>query len=226
MKKRIFIIDDEPDMARIAQDLLEEEGFSVSSFTTPKEGMEKLIANPPNLLLLDIRLPEKDGFSVCKEIKSNPKIKHVPVIMVSVKSEETDVVVGLEVGAEDYISKPFRKKELIARVKAVLRRTEGLPVPQKIESGAIEIDYASYSARINKKALDLTPKEFELLWFFVQNPGRVLRRALLSENVWGVEFTNSTRTIDVHVDQVRKKLGKFGFYIQSLKGVGYKFDPD
>lgn len=226
MSKRIFVIDDEPDMIKIAADLLESEGFLVSSDTHPISAQKKIIANPPDLILLDIRLPEKDGFQLCKELKSDSKTKHIPIIMISVKAEETDVVVGLEVGADDYISKPFRKRELMARVKAVLRRLEMDPREQRLQCGPITVDYGSYQATINKKVLALTPKEFELLGFFLRREGRVVTRAILSENVWGIEFTGSTRTIDVHVDQVRKKLGKYGSYVRSLKGVGYRFEID
>ena len=127
MNKRLFIIDDEPDMVKIATDLLETEGYVVGSSVLPSEGIRKVLQSPPDLLLLDVRLPEKDGFQVCKELKTDPKTKHVPIIMISVRADESDVVVGLEMGAEDYISKPFRKRELLARVKTALRRKDTQP---------------------------------------------------------------------------------------------------
>jgi len=224
--KKIFMIDDEPDMLKIATDLLESDGYLVDTALHPDEGLKKLRAHPPDLLLLDVRLPDKDGFQVCKEIKSDAKIRHIPIIMVSVKSDETDVVVGLEMGAEDYITKPFRKRELLARVKTALRRMNGDFDDPVLRSGPLRLDYGRYVATLKKKPLTLTPKEFELLGFFLKREGRVLTRATISENVWSMEYTGSTRTIDVHVDQLRRKLGKYGECIKGLKGVGYRFEAE
>lgn len=226
MSKKIFILDDEADMVKIGTDLLESDGYLVESSQHPDDGIKKIRANPPDLLLLDIRLPDKDGLQICKELKSDPKTRHVPIIMVSVKADETDVVVGLELGADDYIAKPFRKKELLARVKTALRRQDPDATNQVFHCGPITVDYGSYAATIHKKPLTLTPKEFELLGFFIKREGKVMTRPTISENVWGIEFTGSTRTIDVHVDQLRKKLGKYAAWVHSLKGVGYRFEPD
>lgn len=226
LKKRLFIIDDEADMIRIATDLLEPEGFLVLSAKHPEQGLKTIRANPPDILLLDVRLPDKDGFEVLREIKADAKTHHVPVIMVSVKADEADVVIGLEFGADDYVAKPFRKRELLARIKAVLRRREAHPNEQKVELGPLHLDYARYVATINKHNIDLTPKEFELLGYLMQRIGRVNTRAAMSEAVWGTEYLASTRTIDVHVDTLRRKLGKLGSWIVGLKGVGYRFDPD
>lgn len=226
MNKRIAIIDDEPDMVRIATDLLEPEGYVVTSSTHPEEGLKKIRQSQPDLLLLDIRMPDKDGFEVLRELKGDVRTKGFPVVMISVKTDEADVVVGLELGAEDYISKPFRKRELLARVKALLRRTSGVPEPQRLDVGGICVDYGSYTATIGKKQLPLTPKEFELLGHFLKMQGRILTRAAICEAVWGFEFTGTSRTIDVHVDQLRHKLGKHAACIISLKGVGYRFEPE
>lgn len=224
MSKRIFLIEDEPDMVKIATDLLEMEGYHVSSAEHPDEGLKKINANPPDLILLDLRLPDKDGFQVCRELKANPKTKSIPIIMVSVKSEEPDVVAGLEMGAEDFIVKPYRRRELLARVKTILRRSEPRPDEDKIEVGPLRLDFGRYEVTVNKKPINLTPKEFELLSYFVKKLGRVVTRASISESVWGIEFTGSSRTIDVHVDQLRRKLGKLGKCIAGLKGVGYRFE--
>lgn len=226
MSRRIFVIDDEPDMVKIATDLLESDGYVVTSFHSPKDALKKIQDNPPDLLLLDIRLPDMDGFEFCKLLKSDPKTRTVPIIMVSVKSDETDVVVGLEMGAEDYLIKPLRRRELLARVKTVLRRLDSDPADQRLQVGPIVVDYGKYEATLNKRPLELTPKEFELLGFFLKRRGRVLTRAVISETVWGIEYSGSTRTIDVHVDTVRKKLGKHGSAIISLKGIGYRFEMD
>jgi len=224
VSKRIAIIDDEPDMVRIATDLLEPEGYVVTSSEHPTEGLKKIRSGPPDLILLDVRLPDMDGYQVLKELKNDPRTRAVPVVMVSVKSDESDVVVGLEMGAEDYISKPFRKRELLARVRAILRRLNRVPDAERLQVGNICLDYGRYIATVGKKALALTPKEFELLGFFLKMQGRILTRATISEAVWGIEFTGTSRTIDVHVDQLRRKLGKLGECIKGLKGVGYRFE--
>lgn len=226
MKKRLFVIDDEPDMVKIATDLLESDDYVVGSSLHPVEGLKKIRQNPPDLLLLDLRLPDIDGLSVLREIRKDPRTKGIPAIIVSVKADEADVVAGLEVGADDYITKPFRRRELLARVKNVLRRKNSAPEPERLEAGPIALDYASYSATLSKKALTLTPKEFELLGLFIRREGHLLTRAVISESVWGIEYLGSSRTIDVHVDQLRKKLGKCGDYIVGLKGVGYRFESD
>jgi DNA-binding response OmpR family regulator len=210
-------------MVRIATDLLSMDGFLVNSSTHPTDGLKQIRANPPDLILLDIRLPDKDGFEVCKELKSDPKTKSVPIIMISVKNDETDIVVGLEMGADDYISKPFRQKELLARVKTVLRRQEDEPEPL-LEFGPLKLDTKLYRASLNGKDINLTLKEFELLSFLVRMEGRVLTRTKIYETVWGVNFTGSSRTIDVHVEQVRKKLGKFSDWLTTLRGIGYRFE--
>ncbi len=211
-------------MVRIATDLLTLDGFTVNSSTHPTDGLNQIRANPPDLLLLDIRLPDKDGFEVCKELKSDPKTKTVPIIMISVRSDETDIVVGLEMGADDYISKPFRQKELLARVKTVMRRQLEEPEPPTVLLGPIKLDTKLYKATLNGRNMNLTLKEFELLSYLVRMEGRVLTRTRIYEAVWGVNFTGSSRTIDVHVDQVRKKLGKFSSCLTTLRGIGYRFE--
>jgi len=224
--KTIFIIDDEPDMIKIASDLLESDQYLVRSATHPEQGLKEISNHAPDLLLLDVRLPDKDGFQVLKELKNDPKTKTFPIIMVSVKSDEADVVVGLELGAEDYIIKPFRKRELLARVKTALRRSEFDQNVQIMEIAPLKVDFGKYQAFHGKKELSLTPKEFELLGFFMMREGQVVTRHTLSEKIWGIEFTGSTRTIDVHVDQLRRKLGKLSTWIKGLKGVGYRFEKD
>ena len=226
MPERIYIIDDEPDMVKAATILLKEEGYVVESSTDPQKGLREVRSNPPDLLLLDIRLPKTDGFQICKELKADPKTKNIPVVMVSVKSDETDVVVGLEVGAEDYIRKPYFEKELLARVKTVLRRRSMDLSTKKISSGPLTADMDTYVATANGKALDLTAKEFELFSYFLRQEGRVLTRANISKEVWGLDDPRTSRTIDFHVHQLRKKLGAFGVCIQALKGVGYRFEVE
>ncbi len=224
MSKRIFIVDDEADLIRIATDVLEMDGFSVSSATHPADALRKINANPPDIIILDLRLPDMDGYEVAKLLKADVRTKHVPIIMVSAKCEETDVVVGLEVGADDYITKPFRQKELLARVKTVLRRFHTEPGPRNLVTGPLSLNCGNYTAALHTKPVPLTLREFQLLSYFVEMEGRVLTRNKIYETVWGVDFSGSSRTIDVHVDQLRKKLGKYADSITTLKGIGYKFE--
>jgi len=224
LRKKIFVIDDEPDMLKIARDLLESDGYYVDTCDNPLEALKKIHHIPPELILLDIRLPDKDGLEVCKDLKRDPLTQHIPIIMVSVKSDESDVVVGLEVGADDYIVKPFRRRELLARVKRTLKRYELEPEERYLEVGPLKVDFKRYTLYVKSKEVKLTPKEFELLGFLMQRQGQVVTRGTISEKVWGIEYTGSTRTIDVHVDQIRKKLGSHAKYIHSLKGIGYRFE--
>jgi DNA-binding response OmpR family regulator len=226
VKKSIFILEDEPDMVRIATDLLESDGFLVNSATHPVDGLRKIRTILLDLLILDLRLPEMDGYQVCKELKGDPKTAHIPIIMISVKDNETDVVVGLEMGADDYVTKPFRQRELLARVKSVLRRQAVEPAPKNIALGPVTLNCSNYSAIINNKGIQFTAKEFDLLAYFAQREGRVLTRTKIYESVWGVDFSGSSRTIDVHIDQIRKKLGKYGAWLTTLKGIGYRFQVE
>jgi DNA-binding response OmpR family regulator len=223
-KKRVFIIDDDPDIIDISTKLLETNGYVVTSETNPKTGLRQLETNPPDLLLLDINMEEMDGLDVCRAVKSNPKIKDVPIVMISVNQSEADVVLGLELGAEDYIRKPFLTRELLARVKVVFRKHKSGPPTKTITCGPFQLDYDKYRASMDGKPLKLSPKEFELLGFFMQHEGRVLTRSTIYEGVWGVDLKGKSRTVDSHVDFLRKKLKKYRECIQGLKGVGYRFE--
>lgn len=224
--RRIFILEDDVDMVRIVTDILGPEGYTVLSASQAKVGIQKISAEPPDLLLLDIRLPDSDGFEVCRQLKANPKLKSMPIIIISAKTDEPDVVAGLELGAEDYVKKPFQRGELLARIKAALRRKNTEPEPQIVTLGPLRVDLDNYVATIDGRNLQLAPKEFELLAFFVRREGRVLTRSLISETVWGVSHMPTSRTIDFHVYQIRKKMGDLGRWISFLKGVGYRFETD
>lgn len=226
MNQRVFILEDDADIVRIVSDILSPEGYSVSSSASAKTGLKKIEANPPDLILLDIRLPDTDGFEVCRLIKAQSKLKHIPIIIISAKTDEFDVVTGLELGAEDYVKKPFQRRELLARIKAALRRKNMEPEPQVLTFGPLKIDLDNYAASVDGKDMNLAPKEFELLAFFTRKEGRVLTRTLISESVWGIEHLPTSRTIDYHVYQIRKKLGAYGRWIKFLKGIGYRFEFD
>jgi len=226
LKKRIFVLDDMPDTVRIVSDLLTDGGYLVDSDSSPLSGLKKIQKNPPDLLILDIRMDEMDGLKVCKKIKSDSKTRSVAIIMLSIKAQETDVVVGLELGADDYISKPIREAELLARVKAVLRRKEVEPESEVINVGPLHLDRSTFTAKVGEEKLDLTLKEFELLAYLAQREGRVITRNTLSQNIWGREHMPSSHTIDHHVYELRKKLGPYGKWIEGLKGIGYRFEVE
>ena len=225
-RQRIFIVDDEPGMILIARILLEGEGFAVYSETNPARALEKIKGDPPDLLLSDIAMPELNGLDLCRAVKSIPRLSGIPVIFMSVRREESDVVAGLELGADDYVQKPIRERELLARVRAVLRRKGMEGRPREIVLGPFRLDFEAYKAWIDSELVSLTPKQFELLGLLVQNEGRVLTRSSISQGVWGTDFTKLSRTIDSTVDQVRRKLGPYRSAIRSLKGVGYRFEWD
>jgi DNA-binding response OmpR family regulator len=226
MEKRIFIVDDEIAMSKIATKFLERDHYAVKNDTNPVQALQKIKADPPDLVLLDICMPGMNGLDFCRKMKEDPKTAHVPIIFLSVKSEESDVVVGLELGAEDYIRKPLRGPEFLARVKAALRRHES-PLPrQQLELGPFQVDLGTYKASLAGENLELTPKQLELLAFFIRNPGRVLTRTTISMNVWGADLTGSSRAIDSAVDQLRRQLGRYRNCIEGLRGVGYRFEVD
>jgi DNA-binding response OmpR family regulator len=224
MKGRIFILDDEKDMILMASTLLKNHGYVVSTETSPKKALLALEKDPPDLLLLDVLMPEMDGFEVVQKLKSNSKTASIPIVMVSMQSSEADVVAGLEMGAQDYICKPVRERELVARVKAVLRKNEIPTASQKITYGPLTIDKANYKVSLNGKPVELAPKEFQLLVFFLEREGQVLTRTVISEKVWEHAHIPQMRTIDTHVDNIRKKLGEYGRWIKGLRGIGYRFE--
>lgn len=224
-RKHIIVIDDDPDMVRIAKDLLEGEGYSVDMAADAESGLQKIHQSPPDLVLLDVRLPGDDGLTLCRTLKATPAFRHIPVLMISVKSQEADVVTGLELGAEDYIRKPFLQGEMIARVRTALRRRRDLPAAEEnVNAGPFDVNFGRHEIKVDGKLLPLSPKEFRLLAFFVRNNGRVLTRQTISDQVWETAYLPTSRTIDFHVDSLRKKLGSWSACIHSLKGVGYRFE--
>lgn len=225
--KKILVIDDEENIRELIKFNLENSGFEVELAADGREGLDKL-DRTIDLVVLDLMLPVIDGLSVCRQIRGDEHFKNLPIIMLTAKGEEVDRILGLEMGADDYLTKPFSPRELIARIKAVLRRVdssgkeEGLKEEKKlIKYGDIELNIQSYEARESGQLLNLTPKEFDLLKLLLVNAGRVLTRDLLLERIWGYEYTGDTRTVDVHIRRLRKKIGED--YISTVRGVGYKF---
>jgi two-component system, OmpR family, alkaline phosphatase synthesis response regulator PhoP len=224
--KKILVIDDEENIRELIKFNLENAGFAVKLAVDGQEGLDRL-DETIDLIVLDLMLPVIDGLSVCRQIRSDEKFKRLPIIMLTARSEEIDRILGLEMGADDYLTKPFSPRELIARINAILRRVnvsdqEGTDDEKKIiKYGEIELNLQSYEARKAGRLLILTPKEFELLRFLLINMGKVLTRDLLLEKIWGYEYAGDTRTIDVHIRRLRKKIGEEN--INTVRGVGYKF---
>lgn len=221
----ILIVEDEKDIVESIEYNLKKEGFKVAKANDGLNGLRLAQEKLPALILLDLMLPGLDGLEVCRRLKKNPKTAAIPVIMLTAKGSETDKVVGLEVGADDYIVKPFSLKELIARVKTILRRYEKPAEAPKaiIKFKTLEIDTDKHEVRAAGKLIELTAKEFQLLHYLAENQGRVFSRERLLDAVWGIDVAIETRTVDVHVRRLREKLGKAGHHLVTLRGVGYKF---
>lgn len=221
--KTILIIEDEPAIARLMRDYLERAGFATITAADGDAGLARARADKPDLILLDLGLPRRDGLDVAREVR---KTSEVPIIAVTARGDETDRIVGLELGADDYVVKPFSPRELVARVRAVLRRSEGPAAEDVIRSGAIEIDVARMRVKIEDRPVDLTATEFQLLTTLARAPGRVYTRAQLLDAIHGVAFEAYERAIDTHVRNIRRKIEpvpEAPRYLQTVHGVGYRF---
>ena len=219
---RILIVDDEPEMVRGLEDNLRFEGYQTLSATDGRRGLALALSEAPDLVLLDIMMPGMSGWDVCRELRA--KGLDIPVIMLTARGEEADRVQGLELGADDYVTKPFSPKALLARVKALLRRVERAKdeAPSRSSYGSLVLDRTRHEVKANGKEITLTAKEFGLLEFLLQNPGRVLTRDVLLNAVWGYEYYGTTRTIDVHVRRLKQKIPMLNDAITSIKSLGYK----
>jgi two-component system alkaline phosphatase synthesis response regulator PhoP len=226
---RILLVDDEPDILEFLKYNLEQDGFEVSISTNGKNALKK-ISNNVDLIVLDIMMPEMDGFELYKQIKVNNDYKHIPIIFLTAKSGETDEIKGLDLGASDYIQKPISPKKLIARIKSNLRkisRTDKKAEESKeLRIGPLVIDVEQFSVKVDKKEKFFPRKEFQLLYFLASNPGKVMNRDTLLKEIWGNDVFVIDRTIDVHIRKVREKLGKHSELIETIKGVGYRFKLD
>jgi len=222
---KVLIVEDERDIVQALEYNLKKEGFETHKAYDGIQGLKLASETIPDLIILDLMLPGINGLELCKKLKKDQKTENIPIIMLTAKSEETDKIVGLEMGADDYITKPFSMRELIARLKAVLKRYGKKEKPYKplVKFDDIEIDVEKHAVTVLDKAIELTAKEFSLLLFLVENKEKVFNRERLLDNVWGIESAIETRTVDVHIRRLREKLGKAGKYIRTLRGVGYKF---
>ena len=224
MPAKVLVIEDEKNIAKVVAYNLEREGYQVTMAKDGEEGLEKA-KELPDLVILDLMLPKVDGLEVCRQIRSRPKTARIPIIMLTAKTEEADRIVGLEVGADDYVAKPFSPRELVARVRAVLRRSRRAELPPVWRCGVIEVDWERRIVKLKQKTLSLTPKEFDLLRVLAEANGRVLSREILLERVWGFAQAAEiqSRTVDLHVSQLRQKLGPEGRRILTITGAGYRF---
>lgn len=225
--KHILVVDDEADLIELVVYNLKKEGFSVDSALDGEAALELLKKNKYGLAVLDLMLPKLQGMELCRIIRNDPKLSSLPIIMLTAKSGEVDKVLGLEMGADDYITKPFSPMELIARIKSVLRRSERKPEKVKLSIGSLEIDSESYKTAVDGKQIDLSATEFKLLLFLAERSNKVFSREKLLDAVWGNEAFVEPRTVDVHVRRLRIQIEKDPAnpkYIKTMRGVGYFFD--
>ena len=231
MNVNILVIEDEPDIRRNLEYNLGREGFKASSVGSLDEANEKLKSKKFDLILLDLMLPDGSGLDLCKKIKSNSETEATPIIILTAKDDEVDKVVGFELGADDYVTKPFSVRELILRVKAILKRSDTKTkevVEVERQFGDLKIDVDSHEVHVDSQLIELTALEFRLLKELVDKRGRVQSRDQLLSEVWGYNTEVTTRTVDTHIKRLREKLGSMGKYVQTIRGVGYKFSrtPD
>ena len=231
MNVNILVIEDEPDIRRNLEYNLGREGFKASSVGSLDEANEKLKSKKFDLILLDLMLPDGSGLDLCKKIKSNSETEATPIIILTAKDDEVDKVVGFELGAQDYVTKPFSVRELILRVKAILKRSDTKTkevVEVERQFGDLKIDVDSHEVHVDSQLIELTALEFRLLKELVDKRGRVQSRDQLLSEVWGYNAEVTTRTVDTHIKRLREKLGSMGKYVQTIRGVGYKFSrtPD
>ena len=229
-KEKILIVDDEEHIIELLKFNLLNAGYEVFTANDGIDAVKIAKAEKPSLLLLDLMLPGIDGFDVCKEIKRNNEMKNTSIVMLTAKGEELDKILGLELGADDYITKPFSVRELLARVKAVLRRTNSFNDPEDeiYDSQNLKVDFERHEVSVNSEKVDLTLKEFELLQILIKNKGKILKRETLLDKIWGYEYIGETRTVDVHIRYLRKKIeedDKNPRFIETIRGVGYRFNP-
>jgi phosphate regulon transcriptional regulator PhoB len=228
MAQDVLVVEDEPDIRDLVVHHLEREGFRCRTAATGTAALREVRARTPDLLVLDLMLPELGGLEVCRRLRADPATAAVPIIMLTAKADEVDRVVGLEMGADDYVAKPFSPKELVARVRAVLRRARPVAAARPLSVGPVTLDPERHRATAGGRPLELTPKEFDLLQALLEAAGRVLSRELLLNRVWGYARADEieSRTVDVHVRRLRAKLGEAGARIATVKSVGYRFEAD
>ena len=231
MGNKILVVDDEENIVKLVSYNLEQEGYEIITANEGKEALAKIEQEEPDLMILDLMLPKIDGFDICRKVRKDSNSNNLPIIILSAKEEEIDKILGLELGADDYVTKPFSPRELIARVKAVLRRVDyNIEEGEKevLKAGEVELDLKKHQVSINDQEINLTPKEFELLSILIKHPGQVFSRDNLLGEIWDYNYHGDTRTVDVHVRRLRKKISEYNKqkHIITVRGVGYKFKED
>jgi two-component system phosphate regulon response regulator PhoB len=222
--ERILVVDDEPDLLELVRVNLDQAGYEVRTASSGREALDQLRASLPDLVVLDLMLPDVTGTEICRQLRADPESVDLPVIMLTAKADEVDRVVGLELGADDYVTKPFSPRELALRVRAVLRRQRPQsPEGVVLEKESVRLDSQRHRCFVSEQEIDLTAKEFELLQGLMSRPGRVFTRDQLLERVWGSDITVTSRTIDTHLKRLREKLGPAASLIETVRGVGYRF---
>jgi two-component system phosphate regulon response regulator PhoB len=224
MNETVLIVDDEQDVVDLLVYNLQKAGYKTTSARDGATALQKARDAFPSLIVLDLMLPQIDGTEVCKQLRADPKTASIPIIMLTAKAEEVDRIVGLELGADDYVTKPFSPREVVLRVKKILGRTHGNGAPaEMLKCGDLVVDVAKHEAALKGKVVELTATEFKLLAMLMERRGRVQTRDRLLTDVWGYEGDVDTRTVDTHVRRLREKLGKAADYIETVRGVGYRF---
>ncbi len=225
---RVLVVEDEPDIRDLLVFHLERDGFQVTKCKSGPEALRLVSAARPDLVLLDLMLPDMDGLEVCRRLRQDPATQSVPIVMLTARDDEVDRVLGLELGADDYVVKPFSPRELVARIRAVLRRARPLPGTAPVTIGQLSVDTAAHAVTVDGVSVSLTRKEFDLLRALLEARGRVLSREFLLDHVWGYAAAGEieSRTVDVHVRRLRQKLGAEGRRIGTVTGVGYRLETD
>lgn len=224
---RILVVEDEPDIQELIRYHLDQAGFQVETVSSGAAAMKSLRRRRPSLVVLDLMLPDRSGTELCREVRADSDLMDLPIVIVTARSDEVDRLVGFELGADDYVAKPFSPRELTLRVRAVLRRSAGpgesSDPAEVLQHGPLSLDVGRYRCQVDERNVDLTAKEFELLRLLMSRPGRVMSRERLLDEVWGPGVTVTLRTIDTHLKRLREKLGPAGSLIDTIRGVGYRF---
>ena len=219
---RVLVVEDDRDIAELVERYLQKAGFSIELLSSGRDALKAIADRTPDLLILDLMLPHVDGLEICRAVRSEPRTAAIPIIMLTARADESERIVGLEIGADDYVAKPFSPNELVARVRALLRRTQRQPETRDISYGPIHVDTERHVVSSSGAAVALTAKEFLLLEYLLRHRGRVLSRDVLLTDVWGYKYTGGTRTVDVHVRRLREKLPALGDALVTVKQFGYK----
>jgi two-component system, OmpR family, alkaline phosphatase synthesis response regulator PhoP len=219
---RVLVVEDDRDIAELVERYLQKAGFAIELLSSGRDALKAIADRTPDLLILDLMLPHVDGLEICRAVRSEPRTAAIPIIMLTARADESERIVGLEIGADDYVAKPFSPNELVARVRALMRRTQRQPETRDISYGPIHVDTERHVVSSSGTAVALTAKEFLLLEYLLRHRGRVLSRDVLLTDVWGYKYTGGTRTVDVHVRRLREKLPALGDALVTVKQFGYK----